>query len=32
MILAEPGITPPKLGRLDFWRDTVQPDRLWSKQ
>jgi hypothetical protein len=32
MVFAEPGVTPPKLGRLDFWRDTVQADRLWSKQ
>jgi hypothetical protein len=28
MMLVEPGITPPKLGRLDFWRDDVPLDRL----
>lgn len=32
MVLAEPGVTPPKLGQLDFWRDTVPADRLWSKR
>jgi hypothetical protein len=28
MMLVEPGVTPPKLGRLDFWRDDVPLDRL----
>ena len=32
MGLAEPGVTPPKLGQLDFWRDAVPADRLRSKQ
>lgn len=31
MVLTEPGVTPPRLGRLDFWRDTVPADRLRSK-
>lgn len=28
VMLVEPGVTPPKLGRLDFWRDDVPADRL----
>ena len=26
--VAEPGVTPPKLGTLDYWRDDVPRDRL----
>ena len=28
MTLVEPGVTPPKLGQLDFWQDAVPVDRL----
>lgn len=28
MALVEPGVSPPRLGQLDFWRDTVPADRL----
>jgi hypothetical protein len=28
VLLVEPGVRPPKLGRLDFWRDDVPADRL----
>lgn len=31
MMVLEPGVTPPKLGRLDFWRDDVPLDRLKPK-
>lgn len=31
MLLVEPGVTPPKLGQLEFWRDVVPADRLRSK-
>lgn len=31
MPLVEPGVTPPKLGRLDFWRDDVPSDRLQAQ-
>lgn len=28
MLLVEPGVAPPNLGQVDFWRDTVPADRL----
>lgn len=28
MLLVEPGVTPPNLGMLGFWRDVVPADRL----
>lgn len=28
MMLVEPGVSPPKLGQLDFWQDDVPEDRL----
>ena len=28
MVVVEPGVAPPKLGQLDFWRDEVPSDRL----
>lgn len=28
VLLVEPGVPAPKLGRLSFWRDEVLPDRL----
>jgi len=31
MGFSEPGVTPPKLGQLEFWRDVVPADRLRSK-
>lgn len=31
MKFVEPGVDPPKLGRLDFWRDDVPVDRLQKK-
>ena len=31
MLVVEPGVTPPKLGRIDFWRDDVPADRLKAK-
>lgn len=31
MPLVEPGATASNIGQLDFWRDAVPADRLWSK-
>lgn len=28
MLLVEPGVSPPRLGKLDFWEDLVPVDRL----
>ncbi|RYF01835.1 MAG: hypothetical protein EOO32_02385 [Comamonadaceae bacterium] len=28
VVLVEPGVPAPHLGKLDFWRDDVHPDRL----
>lgn len=30
MVVVEPGVSPPKLGQLDYWRDDVPTDRLVS--